>query len=278
MLLRLFLLLAVLGTTSGPAAAQRGGFPEHRAANPGAPPVTAATLMESERFWPTLVRLRRDVEIAGAASPLRSGMLGVLIRVESSDVARVDLGRNGLHSVPIEATDLLEGAEKVRRGEIEKSLPNLVWAIGSRLVDSSLAIPRALPLVDAYHQGAFLCVFADPASEDFGSLVRSISPLSRRGGLLTVLFADGPHPNAQLHRRLRALEWPAAFVVDHNAEGYARVLLPEGLAQPALMLLTPEGRLLFEAPWTPGTVHGLLDAVDGYLGGPPRKKASLSAP
>src|SRR5262245_34700801 len=94
-----------------PAATQQGevttDVPEHVAADASAPPVTAASLLESERFWPYQVALVRAWRPPGAAQALPAGTRGVLIRVEATGRARVDFGRQGLYEVAVGDLDLV---------------------------------------------------------------------------------------------------------------------------------------------------------------------------
>ena len=89
--------------------------------------VTEQNLLASERYWPYHVALTKPFQA------LRPGTTGVLIRVESSSVARIDFGRDGLFEVPVAATDLVARANRVQRGELAKRAPNFVFALGPRL-------------------------------------------------------------------------------------------------------------------------------------------------
>jgi hypothetical protein len=215
-----------------------------------ASPVTTANLIASERFWPYQVALTRPWQPAGRAQPLRSGSDGVLIRIEASGLARVDFGRDGLYAVPVAETDLLERANRIRRGEAQKDAPNFVFAIGPRLLDSASPElqPFSLQAVAGYQR--FLCVFADPKAPDFEAMTQALAPLRERQGLLTIVFPQGSHPDAEVYERLRSLAWRVPFLHDHLAEAYTATLLPEKTAFPALLLQTDEGRVLFQGPWS----------------------------
>jgi hypothetical protein len=236
-------------------------LPGYRAADTSMGAVTAQNLLASERFWPYQVALARPWRPPGRSEPLAPGMPGVLIRVEESGVARIDFGRDGLHEVPVEATDLVEGANRVRRGELEKLAPNFVLDVGPRLADPSADALRLLGLRAAAAHEAFLCVFADPGAAGFAELAGALAPLRERSGLLTVLFAQGEHPDERLREQLRALAWPVPFVLDHLAEPYTRSLLPERMPPPALLLVSPEGRVLLASAWGPPARAALDEAL-----------------
>lgn len=254
---RLVILLLVLPALGAAGSGGLSDFPVYRAADPGAPRVTAANLLQSERFWPYRVTTTAPWE------GLAAGARGVLIRVREDGTARVDFGRKGIRRVPVDHTDLLAGANEVRLGERDKMAPNLLLALGSRLVDSTGDVPRALPYSTTAAHGLLLCVFADPSADDFETLARALAPLRERGEVLTVLFPQGRQPESAVIERLRALDWQVPFVFTHLSEPYTRTLVVAELAPPAVMLQTQEGRVLFEGGWSPDVVPALSSALEG---------------
>jgi len=277
--LALLLLLAALPGTlhaQAPAITDSGDLPEYDAGNPDAPVVTEGNLAASERFWPYHVGLVRPWRPAGREQPLPLGASGVLIRVEAGGTARIDFGRNGLFEVPVGETDLVERANRVRRGDLDKMAPNYVLAIGSRLVDAVADPPKPFPFRDVTEQRAFLSVFADPRGPAFEVLAKSLAPLRERDGLLTILFPQGERPDAEVWERLRALGWPVPFVYDHLADSYTRSLAAEDAPPPLLLLQSPEGRVLFQAAATPEGVAELTAALERAL--PAATAAAPAAP
>jgi hypothetical protein len=265
---RVSLLLALLAIWP---ASSRAGFddvPLHHAADPGAAVVTEGNLLASERFWPYQVALIRAWQAPGRERPLDPGVLGVLIRVEAGGLARIDFGREGLYEVPIGATDLLARANQVRQGDLHKMAPNLVLAIGPRLLDSASTPLRALGLSAASEPKGFLCVFADPGTPAFADLAAALAPLRGRHGVLTVLFPQGEHPDHELGEQLRSLGWTVPFMQDGLAEAYTRTLVPGGTPLPALTLATREGRVLFQVGWRADAVPELSSALEEGFGGP----------
>jgi hypothetical protein len=265
--LRSLVLFCVLCLLLDPARARAQGdvgdeLPEYHAADAGSGPVTAQNLLANERFWPYQVGLTKPWKPPGRAEPLAPEILGVLIRVEAPGVARIDFGRDGLYEVPVDATDLVELANRVRRGELEKTAPNFVLDIGPRLADSAADALRTFGLRPTAERRGFLCVFADPGAPGFAELAAALVPLKDREGLLSILFAQGNHPDARTRERLRSLAWTIPFVFDHLAEPYTRSLLPEDTAPPALLLVSREGRVLYESPWRPGVVSDLGKALE----------------
>jgi hypothetical protein len=260
--LLLLVMSALLASAEARAQLDGGELPTHRVADASAAPVTPANLLASERFWPYQVALARPWRPPGHAEPLAPGIAGVLIRVEDAGVARIDFGRDGLYRVPVEVTDLIERANRIRLGELEKLAPNFVLDVGPRLADSAPDSLRPFGLRAALERDSFLCVFADPSAPGFAELAGAMAKLRERAGLLTILFAQGAHPDARLRELLRSLDWPVPFVLDHLAEPYTRSLLGEGTALPAVLLVTKEGRVRFQGSWAPDVLPALETALD----------------
>jgi hypothetical protein len=243
-------LLLVTAWSGARASAPGAALPEAPAADADEPIVTTENILASERFWPYRVALTKPWRPPGPGGQLAPGLAGVLIRVEASTRARIDFGRDGVHELPTGATDLIERANRIRRGELEKEAPNFVWAIGARLLDSASPALAPVSLRRVAEHRVFLCVFADPAAADFAELARALGALGEREGLATLYFPQGEHPDSEVFARLRALGWTVPFVHDHLAESYTRSLLTRQSGLPALLLQTDEGRLLLERGWS----------------------------
>jgi hypothetical protein len=213
-------------------------------------PLREASLLANERFWPYQVALQSD------------GSVGVLIRVEPGGNARIDFGRDGLRYVPIADTDLVERANRVRSGALDKPAPNFVLAIGSRLVDSSGPKLAPYSFETVAQMAGFLCVFADPSAASFAEVAGALAPLRERQGVATILFPLGPISDAVVRERLQALGWTVPFVYDHLSEAYSRTLLPDTLTPPAVLLQTSEGRVLLASAWHADVTAKLVSALE----------------
>jgi hypothetical protein len=263
--LSLLVLLALLAGPSGASSAE----PTYDAADPGAKVVSMDNLSASERFWPYQLELTSPWQPEGRSEPLPAGILGVLVRIEASGLARIDFGRDGRFEVPVDETDLLKRANEIRLGKRPKIAPNLVHAIGPRLVDAESPTIRALDFGASFEPTGFLAVFADPNAEGFAALATALTPLRNRHGVMTVLFPQGMHPDPATRDKLRALAWPVPFLMDQYGEGYTASLRGDGAASPGVMLLTREGRVIFQGPWREGTLSALTSALDGAFGNAP---------
>ena len=259
------LVLLCLATASPPAAAAEPApspsLPAHRAADPAAPPVTAKNLLASERFWPYHVALTRAWQPPGAPKALPAATRGVLIRVEREGLARVDFGRDGLYAVPVDATDLVAQAERVRRGELLKTAPNFALAIGPRLLEPGATRPQPVSLADTMQKRGFLAVFADPGAEGFPALAKSLAPLSGPSDVATILFPQSERSDAEIAEQLRSQGWGVPFVMGRLSEAYTKTLLPEGTPLPAVTLQSSEGRLLYAARWSEEGLPALKQAL-----------------
>jgi hypothetical protein len=257
------LLLLLLALALGAARARAGqDLAPYAVARPASQPVTGSTLLENDRFWPALVTLREPFRSFAAISELAAGLSGVLVRVETEALARVDFGSDGVLDVPVAKTDLVEAANAIRRGELAKTAPNFALMIGPRLSDARAERPRGFPFHEAAEQRGFLGVFADPASSQFEAIARALAPLADHPRVLTVLFPQGRHPDARVFAQLRELGWGAAFVLAHLSEPYTRVLLREGQAPPFVTLQTADGRIQLAAGWRADAAPAIRDALE----------------
>jgi hypothetical protein len=229
-------------------------------------PIHEGNLLENERDWPYQVALVGDWHPAGRAAPLPAGSRGVLVRVEPAGLARIDFGRNGRHSVPVAVTDLVERANRVRRGELRKMMPNFQLAIGTKLMDSDAETLRPFRHRDMIDARGALCVFADPTAGGFAALVAALDAFRSHSAVLTIFFPIGDHSDAEVRERLRSLKWPVPFVFDRYAEAFMRSLVGDEISLPALLLQTMEGRLLWHGAWSAEAAPALALEIDAVFG------------
>lgn len=225
--------------------------------------ITEASLAASDSFWPLHVTLARPWSPAGSSQALPAGIPGVLIRVEpSGKVARIDFGRDGVHSVPVAETDLIAEANSVRSGAREKAAPNFVATVGSALMDAAADPPRQVDPMRAAGSRGFLCLFADPTGARFAELAGPLRAAAGQRDLVTVLFPPEPLGDAALRARLMELEWPVAFVRGPLSRAYARAYLPDGASWPYAMLLSPQGRVHFQGDLGPEALADLRSSLE----------------
>jgi hypothetical protein len=251
-----YLLAASLAAISAHAGTQEqtaNNLPADTVADPESVVVTEANLLASERFWPYQAALAEPTSLPGAVRPLPAGSLGVVIRVLPGARVRIDFGRDGLATLPVRATDLLARANVIRTGAATKTAPNLTFALAPRLLDAGAEVPRRVRLEESFELEGFLCLFANPDEVDFPKIASLVAPLSGRGGVLPVLFAQGAHPDVALLAKLHAAGWKGAFALDHMSEAYTRTLVDDPIDAPRLALYSAEGREI----WS-GDFRGVL--------------------
>ena len=276
--LALALFTASLAAPTTHAAASGNDAAKARPKTAETPVVTQKNLLASERFWPYRVSLTAAWQPPGREKPLAAGEAGVLVRIgPKSLLARIDFGGLGVHETPVDRTDLIESANRIRLGQQGKLAPNFVTAIGPRLLDSATDPPTGLRPETMLEPPGFLCVFADPTPETFGELAKALAPLSGRHGIATVLFPQGAIPDPKVWARLRSLGWQVPFVYDHLTEGYTDSLLPAKTPMPALLLQTREGRVLFQSGWRPGLETSLRAKIEASFRAPPTPTSETSA-
>lgn len=249
-----------------PSAPKTGATGDAGSAGPG-----PQDWLSQERLWPYRVSLREPWDAAGRLSrSLPAGLTGVLIRLESASLARVDFGRDGLHDVPLALTDFAERRERIRSGEQVKDGPNFVVALGPRLVDPSTVPPSMLSYSRAELFQTFVCVFFDASAgpEQLAALQSQLSAaVGQRDDRLVVLFPLGDRSDSEIGGMLREIGWNAVFLPDHLSEPYAESLGGSALPLPSLHLTSAEGRLLVAGPWSDELLSRLAAVADGRARG-----------
>ena len=244
--------------------------------------VTAENLMASEQYWPYHVSITTNWP-SSEVPTIRAGRHGVLVRVQPDGLVRLDFGGDGRYEVPLASTNLIERANEVRLGRVHKTIPNFVLAVGSRLVDGRTGTLKPFGLTEVGERPGFLCVFADPASENFALLAEQLKPLQDRENVLTVFFPPGDRPAIEVFARLTELDWPVPFMPGPMSSAYTRSLLRDDAPLPAVILQSPEGRLIHSgAAWfrSDSSEHLQKDvtrAIDGAFAGQQRTQSAASA-
>jgi hypothetical protein len=157
-------------------------LPEYHAQDPTAPVVSERNLLASERFWPYQTALTKPWK------SLPVGSLGVLIRVEPGDQARVDFGPRR----PPRAAHRRDGPGRAEQrdslGKGREGRAELSLCAAPRLLDPATA--KIYPFEDAAKNQVFLCVFADPLARGVRS-ARQRARGAHRPGMMPMLFPQG---------------------------------------------------------------------------------------
>ena len=248
------LIYVAVGCSAGQDAHSTHDAPATQVEAPSAPPtadgaITQATVYENERYWPAIVAMTKDWMPPSGAKPLKAQYRGALVRVEADGRVRIDFGRHGRHDIPIDHTDLVVRADEVRAGIETKLAPNFVLRVGNSLVDPSGAQVRPLKFDDLARARSYLCVFADPRAEEFPSLAQQLASLESVNGVRAVFFPQsvGRDDLEFVHERLGTLTWHVPYMYPQLSENYTLSLLGDLPERPHAQLVSPEGRVLYEA-------------------------------
>ena len=215
--------------------------------------VDAENLYLREAYWPSIVLIDRAWQPPEATEPPTRYRQGTLVRVRENGDVRIDFSSAGKFWVPVEATDAVERAESIRRGEQAKVGPNLARMLGNRLLDAREA--RPIPYREAIGRfDELVLVYVDPLSEDFERIAQALKALHiEEERAVFVLLPRGNHRTATVLGRALQVGWPGAYVARRYVEAYTEALLEDGDASKAMVQrLTPEGRLLYQAEWHQG--------------------------
>ena len=251
------LLFLVACTPAGPEDSTTGvAAPAPAQAEGGDGEITAVSVYTHEEAWPAIVAMTKAWQPPGpgpgASSPLVPPVPGALIRGEPNGRVRIDFGRHGKHDIPFEYTDLVERANRTRRGELAKQAPNFLLQIGTRLVDSSMSEPRPVDLRELLEAEAFLCIFADPRGRDFAVFAKQLAAFEGENGVRTVFFPQSVarEDTEYLRERMGALFWQVPFTYPRAAPSYTRQLLGELPEGPYALLVSPHGKVLYRSALT----------------------------
>jgi hypothetical protein len=237
--------------------------------------ITPDTIFEHERYWPYRIKLSEAWRPESGERAFRVGTPGVLIRLIDADTALVDFAGLGVHEVPVSSTDIVESARGIVSGRVHHYGPNLLVALGPRLVDTRGEEPVAMR-PEFMQQRLILLVFADPGDDRFDALAQELSSLPEAPAFSAVLLPQGGSSSQEVFERMREAGWPAPFLQPRLSPGYSEGLLPEGLALPAVTLNTRNGRLLYQDRWEAGAIDRIRSALEGHqaeLGPPPGERA-----
>ena len=212
-------------------------------------PITLSDLHRRDQHWHNIAAITEPWQPPGEDRVIPEKAQGVLVRVEPDGHARVDLGRYGMHWVPVEKTDVLDRANRVRSGELHKIGSVFTLAIANRLVDSRFDKPGPNPSAPIKMAEAILCVFADPEDAKLPRYAEQLRRFEGDLGLRTIFVpqAAGALDLEAVLETLQENEWPVPFTYPGASASFTELQLgeqPEGIV---LMLVTPDGRVLYRS-------------------------------
>ncbi len=256
------------GSTASAPASPREEAAGQETPAASTPTVTASNLFVSERFWPYRVKLSRPWTTPEGRT-LKKGTPGVMIRLVDASTARIDFAGLGIHEVPVESTNAVETARLVASGKRHKFGPNVIAALGARVLVSDDPAPRpAGP--QSYGSRLVLSVFADPREPGFEALARRVAATELPAKeVLTVFVPQGDGSPLEVNEQLQEAGWSVRFLRPGVfSESFTQGMLREPLSPPALLLTTDEGRVVWEERWQGDQPLGSLEqASRDFLAG-----------
>lgn len=184
-------------------------------------PVTLQELLDDSELWSFNVRV--DPDKVAPALRRAASFPAVLLRIEEGK-ALVDFGRDGVHPISIEDTDLLENAGRIKRGEAELDLPNFTrytTNIFFRLNENDQYRPYP---VDQYASNPlYLLVYGDPRLVEEPALFEAVDTLfaktKEKGGMGVVIPTSHSFYGPAMAKRI---EWVMPF--PHSRIAYVDAL------------------------------------------------------
>lgn len=222
--------------------------------------ITYENLDEHEQSWPYRVKLVDSWKPAGWKGRFGWGV-GILVRVEANEQLRIDFAGLGKYQVPARATNVIAEANRIRRGELSKTGPNFINAVGTRILDLSSSPIRPVATAKLNEADSFLVVFADPTSKPFREMTAELEAMKGSPGTTIILFPQGGHRDGSTLNACRDVGWTELVLFDRFVEPLTGSYLGEAPASPHAMLLSPEGRLIVSGNWNARTREDLRSAM-----------------
>jgi hypothetical protein len=223
-----------------------------------------ADLYREDAYWPTRVWLEAPLLGDGDAVVVPPRRMGVVIFLEPNGDVRIDFGRYGAHTVPIEQTNFVAESARVRAGEATKTFPNLLGMLMNRVVDAgsdSLATKQLV--AEDIRGGPILLVFADAKTADVEALTAFASKVAEGAHRVSTFFLPITEElDGDVLSDLRAGGWTDPFVMTPMADAYVTAMLEPGTPRPFARLCTDEGRILAQGPPDDATLAAMLAALE----------------
>lgn len=218
-------------------------------------PLTLSEVYEDSMLWSAYLTLHESIAVEGGE--LKQGTRGVLIRLEltpSGVEALLDFGRQGIHKIPAERTDLLSRAEELQLGAVLKQLPNMTGLLYSRLIKVEGDDVRRYTPEDAANLEQFICVRMADSPECWDLLDAELTTLREHGAgdvVEVILFLDVedmPLSDGEMLSRIQEYEiTDVSYLYSFLSIDYMRILwtgLPEFECSIEMLRLDVNGKLL----------------------------------
>lgn len=218
------------------------------AATTEAGPSDNESIAEQSEFWPPYLALKEAVHDDGRV--YKSGLKGVLIRVENDSKALIDFGRKGLLAVEIERTDFRERAEEIRSGEMDKEYPNWTMMVGRGFFEVRNGTLQPVPLSALVDFESFLFVYlaGQEEMEGFATYARQldsrVEALEEAKCFPVVLHTQPKDGNDGIRKLLEEVGLELPFMRAHLTRAYAMSMQHAPEFFPHGVLTDAEGKTL----------------------------------
>ncbi|NBD38230.1 MAG: hypothetical protein GVY10_06650 [Verrucomicrobia bacterium] len=206
-------------------------------------------LLGKSDYWPPKVRV---TAISDSGDTLGTGARGVLIRIEEDPLtAVVDFGRNGIHRLAIDQTDVRVRAKAVKAGEIKKVRPNYLAMLGPpKLFRSKDGKMTAVSSAETKDWKGFLFIYIGKEESDWESLGRLLQEDKTQiqaHGLQPVLFPLYRTNDREMFKTVRDKTLPVAIMHDFLSHSFIKVLQHEPGEGPLFVATDLNGKVFAES-------------------------------
>jgi len=205
----------------------------------------ADPILTNSGFWPYRVSLVEPYE--SALGSLRSGVTGVLIRVETDDNGEaqlvVDFGRNGLCRLPTDLTDIETQIEQIESGVIVKSLPNYVQMLANKFALLLPDLNYKLKLEEFEDYDGFVFVYAH-ALESVETLLDQVSLIPGNEKYIPLVLPQSDLDGEVLRQTIREHPITAGVLFTHLVGPYQQTLAHDVGSGDVIVVTDMDGRIL----------------------------------
>lgn len=243
------------------------------------PALTDSAVYKDSALWPPRAGLTSDFTSADTESPrtIPDGREAVLIRLEPGEPvhAVLDFGRLGLHRVPLAQTDVMDRAEKIAAGEVEKETPNWTMMIGrafsrhkSEAGQGGIKVPFAE--VETFRYFLLVYLDGDPVgNRAAAALLEEHKDAIQAAAIAPIIFGMGEFPYIGELAYIETLREHGLdkqfFMAPHVSAPYASSMAHSYQTMPAIALVDAEGKTLYEPGTESVEMEVMFEAVHAII-------------
>lgn len=203
----------------------------------------SSDLLSQSEAWPYRIELRQDVE----TMHLKEGQIGVLVRAYEKSEGQVkllvDFGRNGMHSVSPDWTDIQERIFQIQTGGMAKDMPNYVQLLANKFVLLRPEDNYKLKLEEFEDYEGFAFLYPTSARGMHALLDLAKHDDSLHQSIILVLPDFDMDPE-QMRREIREYHLEAGYLFPHLLNPYRKTLSHDVDGADVLIVTDKDGRIL----------------------------------